>query len=56
MSNVNSTSENLDKEKEPARVDYQPPATWASDFQVLRSMVFANVQGETQVSYSDIPL
>jgi hypothetical protein len=28
--------------------DYHPPATWASDIQVLRSMVFADVKGTTQ--------
>lgn len=28
--------------------DYHPPATWASDLQVLKSMWFANVKGDTQ--------
>jgi len=32
----------------PARVDYHPPATWESDFQVLKSMWFADVKGESQ--------
>lgn len=36
------------REEEPERIDYQPPATWASDLQVLRSMVFADVRGESQ--------
>jgi hypothetical protein len=35
---------------EPPRIDYQPPATWESDLQVLRSMIFADVQGATQVT------
>ena len=29
-------------------VDYHPPATWESDFQVLKSMLFADVKGNTQ--------
>lgn len=29
-------------------VEYHPPATWLSDFQVLKSMIFANVKGKTQ--------
>ena len=33
---------------EPERIDYHPPATWSSDYQVLKSMIFANVQGSTQ--------
>lgn len=33
-------------EPEPELVDYHPPATWAADFQVLKSMWFADVQGE----------
>jgi hypothetical protein len=33
---------------EPKRVDYQPKATWASDLQVLKSMMFADVKGSTQ--------
>ena len=37
-----------DREGEPVRRDYQPPATWASDWQVLKSMIFADVKGETQ--------
>ena len=41
------------KEDEPERIDYQPEATLASDIQVLRSMIFANVQGNTQVKYCD---
>lgn len=32
----------------PDRVDYHPPATWSSDLQVLKSMIFADVKGETQ--------
>jgi len=32
----------------PIVKDYQPEATWASDFQVLKSMIFADVKGETQ--------
>lgn len=36
------------REGEPARIDYQPPATWASDLQVLKSMIFADVKGKTQ--------
>ncbi len=28
--------------------DYVEPATWASDWQVLKSMIFADVKGETQ--------
>ena len=28
-------------------VDYHPPATWSSDFQVLLSMIFAKIQGST---------
>jgi len=35
-------------EAEPDRVDYHPPATWASDYQVLKSMIFADVKGSTQ--------
>jgi len=34
--------------QEPKRVDYHPPATWASDYQVLKSMIFADVKGDTQ--------
>ena len=37
-----------DREGEPVRRDYQPPATWASDLQVLKSMIFADVKGATQ--------
>ena len=33
---------------EPKRIDYQPNATWASDLQVLKSMIFADVKGSTQ--------
>jgi S-adenosylmethionine-diacylgycerolhomoserine-N-methlytransferase len=33
---------------EPKRIDYQPNATWASDLQVLKSMIFADVKGDTQ--------
>jgi hypothetical protein len=33
---------------EPKRIDYQPKATWASDWQVLKSMMFADVKGSTQ--------
>lgn len=33
---------------EPERIDYQPKATWASDWQVLKSMFFADVKGSTQ--------
>eukprot|EP01036_Dinobryon_divergens_P044613 gene44613-59535_t len=29
-------------------VDYHPPATWKSDLQVLLSMIFANIEGNTQ--------
>jgi len=36
------------KGDEPERVDYQPKATWASDWQVLKSMIFADVKGKTQ--------
>ena len=32
----------------PQRVDYHPPATWGSDLQVLKSMMFADVKGGTQ--------
>ena len=32
----------------PQVIDYHPPATWESDFQVLKSMIFADVKGETQ--------
>ena len=35
-------------ERGPARVDYHPEATWASDLQVLKSMIFADVKGDTQ--------
>lgn len=35
-------------EERPEIVDYHPPATWSSDFQVLKSMIFADVKGETQ--------
>lgn len=28
--------------------DYHPPATWSSDYQVLKSMIFADVKGSTQ--------
>ena len=38
----------IDHTDEPERVDYHPPATWASDFQVLKSLYFADVKGETQ--------
>ena len=38
----------MSSEDEPERVDFHPPATWASDFKVLKSMIFANVQGDTQ--------
>jgi S-adenosylmethionine-diacylgycerolhomoserine-N-methlytransferase len=34
--------------EKPEIVDYHPPATWSSDFQVLKSMIFADVKGETQ--------
>ena len=47
MSNNNN---NKDDDSEPERIDYQPEATWASDLQVLRSMIFADVHGDTQVS------
>ena len=33
------------RKDEPARIDYQPKATWASDLQVLKSMIFADVKG-----------
>jgi S-adenosylmethionine-diacylgycerolhomoserine-N-methlytransferase len=33
---------------EPERIDYQPNATWSSDLQVLKSMIFADVKGSTQ--------
>ena len=29
-------------------IDYQPKATWESDWQVLKSMIFADVKGKTQ--------
>lgn len=32
----------------PEVKDYQPPATWASDWQVLKSMILADVKGDTQ--------
>lgn len=35
-------------------VDYHPPATWSSDYQVLKSMVFADVKGNTQQVRHDI--
>jgi S-adenosylmethionine-diacylgycerolhomoserine-N-methlytransferase len=35
-------------DEEPQRVDYHPDATWASDYQVLKSMIFADVKGDTQ--------
>ena len=47
MSSTNSNS-NSNSSDEPIRVDYQPNATWSSDIQVLQSMIFANVQGDTQ--------
>uniref|UniRef100_A0A6T5VPN0 Methyltransferase type 11 domain-containing protein n=1 Tax=Chromulina nebulosa TaxID=96789 RepID=A0A6T5VPN0_9STRA len=28
--------------------DYHPPATWSSDYKVLKSMIFADVHGNTQ--------
>lgn len=37
-----------DRQDEPERTDFNPPASWAADFQVLKSMMFANVQGDTQ--------
>ena len=40
-------------DKEPERIDYQPEATFASDLQVLKSMIFADVRGDTQV-YANI--
>ena len=36
------------KMTEPKRIDYQPNATWSSDLQVLKSMIFADVKGSTQ--------
>ena len=33
------------RKDEPERIDYQPVATWASDLQVLKSMIFADVKG-----------
>eukprot|EP00607_Mallomonas_marina_P010106 CAMPEP_0182420978 /NCGR_PEP_ID=MMETSP1167-20130531/6117_1 /TAXON_ID=2988 /ORGANISM="Mallomonas Sp, Strain CCMP3275" /LENGTH=191 /DNA_ID=CAMNT_0024597611 /DNA_START=141 /DNA_END=713 /DNA_ORIENTATION=- len=29
-------------------IDYHPPATWKSDFQVLMAMIFADTRGTTQ--------
>ena len=37
------------RDDEPERIDYQPEATFSSDLQVLRSMIFADVHGDTQV-------
>lgn len=34
---------------EPERIDYHPPATWESDYQVLKSMIFTDLNGATQV-------
>ena len=33
---------------QPVVKDYQPPASWASDWQVLKSMMLADVKGDTQ--------
>jgi hypothetical protein len=37
-----------DEGDKPVITDYQPSATWSSDFQVLKSMIFADVRGSTQ--------
>jgi len=34
--------------EEPKRIQYQPKATWASDFKVLRSMLMADIKGDSQ--------
>lgn len=41
-------NESRERADEPVRVDYHPPATWSSDLQVLKSMIFADVKGDTQ--------
>ena len=38
----------MNRGSEPERIDYHPPSTWASDYQVLKSMMFADVKGDTQ--------
>ena len=34
--------------EEPRRQQYQPKATWTSDFQVLKSIFLADIKGDTQ--------
>lgn len=38
----------FDMAEDPERIDYHPPATFASDLKVLKSMLFADVHGATQ--------
>lgn len=33
---------------EPEIQDYHPEATWSSDFEVLKAMIFADIKGDTQ--------
>lgn len=48
MPTTRSQSPKRSGRDEPERVDYHPPATFASDLMVLKSMIFADVKGSTQ--------